>query len=143
MNKSPIIPPVNPNRPSEEWYSKFDVNGVIPKDVDTTKNSREEFGARFKGIYKIKIWDDIEINNSLELFSNYVESPQNIDVNWEFTTVFPVNDFIKATLSVHIIYDDDTEVPKYRVNDAGENEKYNGKGIQVREMLTLGFYMKF
>lgn len=111
--------------------------------VDTTKNSREEFGARFKGTHSLKIWDDIEIKNTLELFSNYLDNPQNIDINWEFTTVFPVNDFIKATLSFNLIYDDDTEVPKYTVNNAGESVKYNGKGLQVKEMLTLGFYMKF
>ena len=112
-------------------------------NIDTTKNSREEFGARFKGIYTIKFWGDIEIKNSLELFSNYKVKPQNIDVNWDFTFVFPVNDFIKATLGVNVIYDDDTEVPKYRIDETGESVEYNGKGIQLKEMLTLGFFMQF
>ncbi len=111
--------------------------------VDTTMNNRRELGARIKGLHKIKLWGDIELKNSFELFSNYLLNPQNIDVNWEMNIVFPVNDFIRATISTHLIYDDDTSVPKYRVNDAGQEEKYEGKGVQFREMITIGFAMKF
>lgn len=112
-------------------------------NVDTTKNSREEFGARFMGRYKFKIFDNIQINNRLELFSNYLSNPQNVDVNWEFSTIFPVNDFIKATLLINFIYDDDTYVPKFKLDNNGNVVKYEGKGGQLREMMTIGFFMEF
>jgi hypothetical protein len=112
-------------------------------NVDTTKNSREEFGARFMGRYKFNIWDNVQISNRLELFSNYLLNPQNIDINWEFSTMFPINDFIKATLLINFIYDDDTNVPKFRTEDNGDIVKYEGKGGQLKEIMTIGFFMEF
>jgi len=111
--------------------------------VDTTMIYRNELGARLKGSHKIKLWGDIVLKNSFELFSNYLYKPQNVDVNWEMNIVFPVNDFIRATIITNFIYDDDTKVPKYKINDNGQEEKYDGKGGQFREMITIGFAMKF
>jgi hypothetical protein len=111
--------------------------------VDSTSNARYEIGIGLKASHKLTVWDDIVINNSLELFSSYVDNPQNVDVNWEVSIVFPVNDYIRATLSTNFIYDDDTSVPKYRLDDDGVEESYDGKGAQFKEMITLGFALKF
>jgi hypothetical protein len=112
-------------------------------NVDYTKNVRNELGTRLKILYKRRIFDDIEIKNSLELFSNYLVKPENIDINWELNIIFPVNDFIRATITTNLIYDDDTKVPKYFINSSGIEEKYDGKGTQFREMITIGFVIKF
>ncbi len=112
-------------------------------NVDTTKRVRNELGTRLKVLYKRKIFDDIEIKNSLELFSNYLIKPENVDVNWELNIIFPINDFIRTTITTNLIYDDDTKVPKYFTNSAGIEEKYDGKGMQFREMITIGFAIKF
>jgi len=107
-------------------------------------NARYEIGARIKASYKVTIWENIEVKNSLELFSSYIEKSQNIDVNWEFNIILPVNDFIRAKITSNFIYDDNTSVPKYRENSTtGIEEKYDGKGAQYMEMIAIGFAFKF
>jgi hypothetical protein len=111
--------------------------------VDTNSNVRNELGIGFKGWHKIEFWGDIEMKNSLELFSNYLDRPENVDVNWEFSLVFPVNDFIRATIATNLKYDDNIDVPKYRKNELGEDVRKDGPGGQFREIITIGFAIKF
>lgn len=116
--------------------------------VDTTSNFRAEFGFRLNAKYKFKIWSDIELQNTLELYSNYFYKPKNIDVNWELNIIFPVNDYLRASLSSHLIYDDDQLVPKYNWEtpegaDGPEWVKREGKGLQFKEMIKLGLIFKF
>jgi len=111
--------------------------------VDTTMNFRNELGARFKAAHKMKIWGDIEMVNELELFSNYLEKPQNIDLDWELKMFFPVNRFIRATIQVNYIYDDDTKVPRYKKEKGIEVKDEESPGGQFREMLTIGMRAKF
>lgn len=110
--------------------------------LDSTKNVRHEMGASFKGSYKFKFLGNIELDNKLTLFSNYMRKPQNVDVDWEFTFIFPVNDYIRATISSNIIYDDDVNVTRKNILDS-EGNPTEGPGIQIREMLTIGFAVKF
>ena len=74
------------------------------------------------------------------MFSNYLNNPQNIDVNWETLIQFKVNKYISATLSTHLIYDDDIDIAVF--DDAGEQ---TGKGprLQFKEVLGIGFAYKF
>lgn len=120
-------------------------------NVDTTSNYRSEFGFRLKAQHKINLWEDIELKNSLELYSNYLNKPKNVDVNWEMTIFFPVNDFIRATISTHLIYDDDQMVPKYRweevtdENGTGTDQwvKHESPGLQFKEAIKLGLVLRF
>ncbi|HAZ01654.1 MAG TPA: hypothetical protein DCY97_05680 [Marinilabiliales bacterium] len=77
------------------------------------------------------------MENTLELFTNYIKKPQNIDLDWEIKFVLPVNDFIRATISSRIIYDDDQSVPDK------DDDTRTTKAIQYKEMLAIGFAMRF
>lgn len=122
--------------------STFVLNNAIDKTkygVDTTRNARHETGAIFKATFKNKVWDNIEMENHIELFSNYIDKPQNVDIDWDLKVIMPVNDFIRATVSTKLIYDDNQLVPKDRNNA----DKGTTKAIQFKELLTIGFAMKF
>jgi hypothetical protein len=108
--------------------------------VSDDKNLRSETGAILNITYKKKIWGNIETQNSLELFSNYISNPQNIDLDWNLKLVFPVNDFIRATISTELIYDDNQDIPVYDSNNT--LIRYT-KAVQFKELFTLGFAMKF
>ncbi|MGD9993118.1 MAG: DUF3078 domain-containing protein [Salinivirgaceae bacterium] len=125
--------------------STFVMNDAIDKTkygLDTTKNSRHETGAIFKASYKTKVWGNIQIENQVELFSNYIAKPQNIDIDWDLKLILPVNDFIRATISTRLIYDDDQLVPKFEIVN-GEKVERTTKAIQFKELMTIGFAMKF
>ncbi|MBI9069778.1 MAG: DUF3078 domain-containing protein [Salinivirgaceae bacterium] len=141
---------------SKSTYVLIDSLSIKEKfGVDIDKKVRHEMGAIFKASYKMKIWDEIIMQNKLELFSSYLENPENVDLDWEFKLILPVNDFIRASISTNILYDDNIFVTKERksIDEEGNTvfdeqgnvlmENYNSKGMQVREMITVGFSILF
>lgn len=100
---------------------------------------REEFGAYLKMQYQTKVMENITFQTILELFSNYMHNPQNVDVNWSTLTTFKVNKFISATLATQLIYDDDIKV----LRNAGDQKGTVGPDVQFKQVLALGFTYKF
>lgn len=100
---------------------------------------REELGAYVKMQYQTKIMDNITFQTMLELFSNYLHNPENIDVNWTTLTTFKVNKFISATLTTQLIYDDDINL--LRTN--GDKKGTTGPDVQFKQVLGVGFNYKF
>ncbi len=136
------------NKHSNFFFSPISAKTTIVSDneIDGTKfglekgkTHRKELGTILKGQTRHNIWGDIVMENSLELFSNYIKNPQNIDISWDFKILFPINDYIKATLSTHFKYDDDEDVTKKR----DDGSTYQSKGGQFKQMLLIGFYTFF
>lgn len=100
---------------------------------------REEFGAYFKMQYKTKVMDNITFQTVLELFTNYLHNPQNVDVNWTTLTTFKVNKFISATLATQLIYDDDVKV----LRSSGDQKGTFGPDLQFKQVLGVGLNYKF
>lgn len=113
-----------------------DNGGAITQNYLT---HREEFGAYLKVQYQTKVMENITFQTVLELFSNYLHNPQNVDVNWSTLTTFKVNKFISATLSTQLIYDDDINV----LRNAGDQKGTFGPDIQFKQVLGVGFTYKF
>ncbi len=119
---------------------KFHVNKST-YNIEENKSVRSETGMKIKCFHKTKILDNVTISNTLELFSNYFNNPQNIDVDWNFESTIPINEYLQAMFSFEAIYDDDIDVP---TNKTDENGKViTTKGTQIKEQLKLGFVFKF
>ena len=103
------------------------------------KNHREEFGGYFKMEYKAKVMENITFQTVVELFSNYLHNPQNVDVNWTTLTTLKVNKFISATISTQLIYDDDIKV----LRNVGDQKGTVGPDVQFKQVLGVGFNYKF
>ncbi len=104
--------------------------------VDPGNTMRNEFGGYIKMAVSKDIWENVTLNSKLDLFSNYAQEPQNIDVNWEVLISMKVNKFLSATINTQLIYDDDT---KY-IDDQGEE---HGARVQFKEVLGIGLSYKF
>jgi hypothetical protein len=109
------------------------------KVTQNYKTHREEFGAYLKVQYQTKVMENITFQTVLELFSNYLNNPQNVDVNWTTLTTFKVNKFISATLATQLIYDDDIKV----LRNAGDQKGTVGPDVQFKQVLGVGFTYKF
>jgi hypothetical protein len=118
--------------------AKYDSSGI--KVTDGRRN-RAEFGGYTRFMYKKDIMKNITAQTKLELFSNYLKNPQNIDVNWETLLSMKVNKFISATIATQLIYDDDIKIVIDKNNDGVIDEK--GPRIQFKEVLGVGFSYKF
>jgi len=78
--------------------------------VESGSRYRQEYGAYFKMKYDRALAKNIEMKSKLELFSNYLNNPQNIDVNAELLLIFRVNSLFTASAQWNLIYDDDINI---------------------------------
>lgn len=78
--------------------------------VDPGKKTRPEFGAAFKATIDKDIATNVSLKSKLELFSNYIDRPQNIDLNWEALMILKVNKYISTHIGFHTIYDHDIQI---------------------------------
>ena len=108
--------------------------------VDPGDQFRSEFGGFFRANFIKEIMKNVKLTSTLALFSNYMDSPENVDVNWEFLVLMKVNKFITVSINTKLIYDDDINIVKDSDGD-GINE-INGPRIQFKEILSLGFSYK-
>ena len=84
-------------------------------------NSRFELGASVRAYYKSEIFKNINLENRLSLYSDYLDRPQNVDFDCTFNFVMKVNQYISTNLIFQFVYDDN-EIQR----------------VQVREVLGLG-----
>jgi hypothetical protein len=59
--------------------------------VDPGDKYRAEFGAYLKMAYKRDIIENVNFSTKLDLFSNYLDNPQNLDINWEVLITMKIN----------------------------------------------------
>lgn len=74
--------------------------------VEQGKNMRFEFGAAVNAYYKVQIMENFTVENILNLYSNYLEDPQNVDLDYQLNAVLKVNKYISTNLTFQALYDD-------------------------------------
>ena len=108
--------------------------------VDPGNKTRMEFGGYIRTIYskndfEAEFLKNVTFTSKLDLFSNYLDNPQNIDVDWEVLIALKVNKFLSVNINTHLKYDDDVRF-----------EQADGKKIpkvQFKELLGVGFSYNF
>ena len=121
------------------WRGTFVLSDVLSDrgayGVDLGKHLLSEFGANLKLEGKYDIMKNINIYSRLDLFSNYLRNPQNIDVNWEVQLTMTINKWFSANLTTNLVYDDDITI---LLEDGRESKR-----IQFREVLGVGLQYNF
>lgn len=85
--------------------------------VASGKRSKQEMGGQLMIRNKTNIMDGLVITNAIRLFSNYIDKPQNVDVDWEMNFDKQINWLFTIRLNLHLIYDDDIRFPVLDAND--------------------------
>ena len=106
---------------SVEGYQDGDYFGV-----DKGSSSRFELGASVSAYAKFDIIENVQMENILNLYSNYLEDPQNVDIDYTMNVKMKINDLLSTNFIFQTIYDD---------NAVG--------AFQVREVFGLGFNYSF
>ncbi len=97
------------------------------------KNLKYEFGGYITYAYTGHITETTTLQTRLELFSNYLHKPQNVDVNWEILGRVKISEVFSVNLYGHLIYDDDI---KMKTDDEGN--VLEGPRPQFMEIMGLG-----
>ncbi len=90
--------------------------------VDANETSRFEFGAAVNAYAKFDLMKNVSMENILNLYTNYLEDPQNVDIDYTANFVMTINKFLSANVTFQAIYDDNA----------------NRDGFQIREVLGIG-----
>ncbi|GGG38601.1 DUF3078 domain-containing protein [Bizionia arctica] len=101
-------------------------NDVETYGVAPGKNHLYEFGFNFRGYYKFDIMKNITMENILNLYSNYLDKPTNVDIDYTMNIVMKINDVFSTNLTFQTIYDDNSY-----------------QGFQMREVFGLGLNVNF
>ncbi|MGV1012789.1 MAG: DUF3078 domain-containing protein [Flavobacterium sp.] len=97
--------------------------------VEQGKTIRYEFGVSVSGYYKLNLMENVSMENILNLYSNYLDKPENVDVDYQMNLVMKVNKYMSANVSFQAIYDDNANPVKSEV--------------QIREVFGLGINYGF
>src|SRR5690606_25583064 len=58
------------------------VNNLSAYGIDPGDQSRYELGFYASGYYKFNLMENVSVENILNLYSNYLEDPQNVDLDY-------------------------------------------------------------
>lgn len=94
--------------------------------VDAGESSRFEFGASLSGYLQIEILENVTMENNLNLYSNYLENPGNIDIDYLLSLDMAINKYLSANVIFQAIYDDNAVA-----------------AFQIREVLGVGINYNF
>ena len=129
---------------NDDSLSKAGAYGVEPGD-----KIRDEYGAYLNTRFQKDILKNVNFMTKLDLFSNYAENPQNIDVNWELLLTVKVNEFITASIGTQLIYDDNTAISIYEEKNGVktpvlklDGSTKTGPRTQFREVFGIGLAYK-
>lgn len=78
------------------------------------------------GRYKVKLMENIQLDNRFGIFSNYIKNPQNLVMAYSGVLDMKVNKFISTQITADLFYDD---------NQIGK--------LQLKETLGVGITYKF
>lgn len=93
--------------------------------VEKGESSRLELGGALNAFWLTNLFENVNLEQRLGLYSNYLDKPQNVDLDYQATLNMKVNKNISANVILHLVYDDNA------VQD-----------LQVREVFGIGVNMK-
>jgi len=102
--------------------------GVLPG-----KNARNELGAFLSANYTAKLGKNFVYKTKLDLFSNYKQKPQHVDIYWTNVLTAKLTRYINFSFNLDMIYDDDTK----NVNPN------RGPAPQWLQLMGIGFAYNF
>lgn len=116
----------------------LDENGEV---LEAGEKTRQEVGILVTNAYETELFENIALNNAVSLYTDYLNSFGNIDVNWEINFDFKVNEFVKASLGSHLKYDNDTKIQVE--TDIEDEFVEEGAKVQWKQQIGIGVTLDF
>tara|TARA_B110000503_G_scaffold18676_1_gene27627 strand:- start:5322 stop:6191 length:870 start_codon:yes stop_codon:yes gene_type:complete len=74
--------------------------------VEEGKNAAFSLGFNLSSYYKLQLMENIEMENIITLYSDYLANVRNVDLDYQTNIRFKVNENIKMHMTFHTIIDD-------------------------------------
>ena len=114
----------------------YDTNGILIREG---KNVRTEVGILVTNQWKKEIWKNITLEHRMSLYTDYLNKFGNIDVDWQIQLAMVVNQYVKANIGTHLLYDDDIKLK----DEVGGVQVIKGPRVQLKQLLGIGIEYTF
>ena len=115
--------------------------------IEADKKLKQEMGGQLVVRNSVSILDGLDISNTVRLFTNYLNNPQNVDVDWELSIERKINWYFTILLNLHFIYDDDIRFPVLDENNQPvllpDGSPKKSPKLQFKEFLGITLSFKF
>jgi hypothetical protein len=118
---------------------------ILDEDGNVLKRGKNillEVGFLVTNNWETQLMENIAFKHRLNLYTDYISSFGNIDVDWELNVNLQVNKYIVTNLGTHIIYDDDILFDPIK-NDAGLVINEGKPKLQFKQILGVGVAYNF
>ncbi|MEO5788262.1 MAG: DUF3078 domain-containing protein [Gelidibacter sp.] len=116
----------------------YDLDGNL---IRSGQKVRNEVGILVTHFFETEMFENIKISTKLNLYTDYIKSFGNVDVDWLVNFEFKVNEFVRASLSSHLRYDDDIKI--LTPTDVAGVYVENGARVQWKQVLGVGVAINF
>ena len=103
---------------------------------------KTEVEAYLKATFKKDLNANVNLQTSNDLFSNFIDKTQSIDVNWQVLHSLKVSKYISTSLSTHLIYDDNTTLAFYKSDGVTIDHEVPGTQFKVVYELASNINLK-
>lgn len=121
------------------WRGTFVLNDRLSDEgaygVKPGKKLLSEFGTNLKLEGRYEFLKNMTLYSRLDLYSDYLRKPQNVDINWEVQINMVINKWFSTTLTTNMVYDDDVKIT------LSDGRKV--KRVQFKELLGVGLQFNF
>ncbi len=107
--------------------------------VEKGQKIKAEFGILFTAYTKNEIFKNIFFENRLSLYTDYLNRFGNVDIDYDTRLDLVVNQYVKANVGVHFVYDDDIKSKK----EIGGVQVTQGPKAQLKQVLGVGVVYAF
>ncbi|UOB15991.1 DUF3078 domain-containing protein [Abyssalbus ytuae] len=105
------------------------------------KNVRSELGFLVTSLWLSEIYKNMFFSNRVSLYSDYLNSFGNVDVDWEMNLELKFNQYIAANVGAHLRYDNDVKF-KELVIEENETVAYSPR-LQFKQLFGIGLVYNF
>ncbi len=95
------------------------------------ESARWELGAQLKATLNKTFFKELKVSSTLTLFSDYLNNPQNIQVNWDLQMTYKMNKYLQTGIRTNLIYDDNVLI--------ANKDGMLSRRIQLQEVLSVTF----
>ncbi|MDC1161935.1 DUF3078 domain-containing protein [Tenacibaculum sp.] len=74
--------------------------------VQEGRNTNFGLGFNLSAYFKYLLMEDVTMENTLTVYSDYLDKPQNIDIDYQVNFFVKVNKYLSMNLGFHMIIDD-------------------------------------
>lgn len=90
--------------------------------VEANRSTNFELGASLNAYAKFDVVENVKIENILAMYSDYLEKPQNMNIDYTMNIVMKINNFMSANVTFQAIYEENAT-----------------SAFQIREAIGVGF----